>query len=275
MAALPNSLPPDFLASFSPSWFERGQRLATGKATQADLLWAQPWRLLKTPDPWQKQVLTERWTNWIVTASRGSGKSSVAAAAMYLEAVIEGKFVLVLSASGDQVRELHRRFAEMYQEFPVVKGEVLATQAEFANGGRVLTRKAKESTARGFHGVSLLVMDESSRISDELSAAIGPSIAISKGRKMAISTPFGKRGWFYENWCKANDPQEQSLWKPMFRPWRGCPRITPAIVENYRQENGDDMVRQEFECEFLGMANGSPFCMERWERMLCEMEDEQ
>jgi hypothetical protein len=53
---------------------------------------------------------------------------------------------------------------------------------------------------RGFSGTSLLIVDEAARVDDELYYAVRPMLAVSGGVLMMLSTPFGKRGVFYEEW---------------------------------------------------------------------------
>lgn len=52
----------------------------------------------------------------------------------------------------------------------------------------------------GFSAVSLLLVDEAARVSDDLYLAIRPTLAVSSGALWLISAPFGKRGFFYEVW---------------------------------------------------------------------------
>jgi hypothetical protein len=52
-----------------------------------------------------------------------------------------------------------------------------------------------EATIRGFSGVAPLIVDEASRVSDELYQAIRPMLAASGGEILLLSTPFGKRGF--------------------------------------------------------------------------------
>jgi hypothetical protein len=44
----------------------------------------------------------------------------------------------------------------------------------------------------------MLVIDEASRVDDTLYLAVRPLLAVSGGRLVALSTPFGKRGWFHD-----------------------------------------------------------------------------
>jgi hypothetical protein len=47
-----------------------------------------------------------------------------------------------------------------------------------------------EATIRGFSAVSLLLVDEAARCSDELYLAIRPMLAVSDGTLWLMSTPF-------------------------------------------------------------------------------------
>ena len=71
---------------------------------------------------------------------------------------------------------------------------------ELINGSRIEALPGTEKTIRGFSGVDLLIVDEAARVADELYYAVRPMLAVSGGRLMMLSTPFGKRGVFYEEW---------------------------------------------------------------------------
>ena len=51
----------------------------------------------------------------------------------------------------------------------------------------------------------LVVIDEAARVEDELLAAVRPMLATSTGggRLIALTTPAGKRGWFFDAWTGA------------------------------------------------------------------------
>jgi hypothetical protein len=71
---------------------------------------------------------------------------------------------------------------------------------ELANGSRIEALPGTEKTIRGFSGVNLLLVDEASRVDDALYFAVRPMLAISGGRLLLLTTPFGRRGIFYEEW---------------------------------------------------------------------------
>jgi hypothetical protein len=72
---------------------------------------------------------------------------------------------------------------------------------EFSNGSRIRALHGDEKTVRGISAVSLALIDEAARVPEELLAAVRPMIATrSDGTLVALSTLFGKRGFFYEAW---------------------------------------------------------------------------
>ncbi|MEO1083679.1 MAG: hypothetical protein AAFY88_05505, partial [Acidobacteriota bacterium] len=93
------------------------------------------------------------------------------------------------------------------------------------------------------------------RVSDELYLSIRPMLAVSGGRLMALSTPFGTRGWWYEAWRSTED------WHRFEIPATECPRISPAFLQEERQAMGEWWFAQEYMCQFLD-AETQPFSRE-------------
>jgi hypothetical protein len=60
-----------------------------------------------------------------------------------------------------------------------------------------------------------------------------------------MSTPFGKRGHFYEDWT-AGDGWEREQVKAV-----DCPRIPAAFLDEERRGLPDRVYRREYGCEFL------------------------
>ena len=99
---------------------------------------------------------------------------------------------------------------------------------------------------RGYSAPALIVEDEASFVDDSLYAAVRPMLAVSAGRLILMSTPFGKRGHFFEAW-KDGGPE----WLRINVTALDCPRITEAFLEQERNALGDLWFRQEYGCEFL------------------------
>ncbi len=199
------------------------------------------------PDDWQKRVLRSRSPRLLLNCSRQSGKSTISAALAVHTALYEaGSLVLVLSPTLRQSQELFKKCLDLYR---VVHDVVpphaeTALRLELTNGSRIVSLPGKEGTIRGYSSVRLLCVDEAARVDDGLYHAIRPMLAVSQGRLIALSTPFGTRGWWYEAW------QHGEGWERYLVPATEIPRIAPEFLEEERQALGDWYYDQEYACIF-------------------------
>lgn len=199
------------------------------------------------PDPWQRGVLDGGADRVLLLASRQSGKSSVSAAlALHAALTIPRCPVLLLSPSPRQSGELFRKVVDLYDALkrPLPAASRTAMRLELANGSRVLSLPGTESTVRGFSGVGLLVIDEAARVSDPLYYAVRPMPAVSRGRLVALSTPFGERGWFHDAW-HSDEP-----WQRVKVTAHECPRISAEFLAEERRALGERWFSQEYLMEF-------------------------
>jgi len=153
------------------------------------------------PDPWQAQVLRSTARRMLLNCCRQSGKSTTTATlAMHTVLYEPGSLILLLSPSLRQSQELFRKCLDVYRalERPIPAGAESALRLELENGSRIVSLPGKEGTIRGYSGVRLLVIDEAARVLDELYRSVRPMLAVSGGRLVALSTPWGKRGWWYD-----------------------------------------------------------------------------
>jgi hypothetical protein len=72
-------------------------------------------------------------------------------------------------------------------------------------------------------------------------------LAVSRGRLVALSTPFGQRGWFFEEW------QGTGPWKKVRITWRDCPRILPEFIAEETRALGPAWVDQEYNTLFTAL----------------------
>jgi hypothetical protein len=199
------------------------------------------------PDPWQAEVLTTPAKQIIMNICRQAGKSTVSAALALHEALYHPpSLILLLSPSERQSGELFRKVMDLYQRMPhacpLAYESVL--RAEWTNGSRVVSLPGKEATIRGFSGVRLLLVDEASRVADALYQALRPMLAVSQGRLVLLSTPYGKRGFFHHEWTEGTD------WQRFRIPATECPRISPAFLEQERASMPEREFNQEYLCTF-------------------------
>ena len=103
--------------------------------------------------------------------------------------------------------------------------------------------------------MSLLLVDEASRVSDELYMAVRPMLAVSDGAMWLMSTPFGKRGFFYETFCDMGDRGGRE-WERIRVTAAECPRIKAAFLAEERAAMGERWFKQEYECEFSDTVDG-------------------
>jgi terminase large subunit-like protein len=207
-------------------------------------------RLGLEPDPWQRELLLGNDRQVLLNCSRQAGKSTVVSAlALHTALFTPGALVLLLSPSQRQSGEIFRKVRDAYHALGRPIRALYETQLrlELANGSRVLCLPGREETIRSFGGVRLLVLDEAARIPDDLYRSVRPMLAVSQGRLFALSTPFGQRGWFFEEW------QGQGPWKRIRITWRECPRITPAFIAEETRALGQAWVDQEYNTLFTSL----------------------
>ena len=201
-----------------------------------------------TPDPWQERLLRSDSPRILLNCCRQSGKSTMAALLAAHTALYQpGSLVLVLSPTLRQSQELFRKTLGIYRALdrPVPAEAETKLSLELENGSRIVSLPGKESTVRGFSAVALLICDEAARVPDDLYFSVRPMLAVSGGRLIALSTPFGTRGWWFEAW-RSSEP-----WERFEVPASECPRISAAFLEEERRNLGEWWFRQEYLCEFL------------------------
>jgi hypothetical protein len=196
-------------------------------------------------DAWQRDALTSTSPRALWLVARQLGKSTVAALlALYTALTEPNSLVLMVAPAERQSAELLRNargFARLLGHPVPPTGEAVL-HLELSNGSRLLALPGRsDSTVRGFSAPRLLLIDEAARVPDEVMTAVSPMLATSAaGRLIAMSTPWGKRGWFHQQWTAGLD------WERVEVPVEACPRITPAFLAREQAT----MTAAEFEREY-------------------------
>jgi hypothetical protein len=200
-----------------------------------------------TPDPWQADLLRSSARRALLLCSRQSGKSTVTALLALYVAAFEAGLIVIVSPSQRQSAEMLRtvkRFLVNWDDGPALLAESVL-KLEFANGARILALPGTEKTIRGIAGAALIVIDEASRVEDELLAAVRPMLATTNGRLIALTTPAGKRGWFFEAWHGDSD------WQRIRVAASDCPRISKEFLAEELKELGAMRFSEEYELQFV------------------------
>ena len=215
------------------------------------------WAIGMKPDPWQEEVLTSGHPRILLNCSRQSGKSTVAGILAIHAALYEPRStVLLLSRALRQAQELFKVCLNLYQAL----GRPVSAEAESAlslvleNGSRIISLPGKSgATVRGYAAVRLLLVDEASRVEDELIAALRPMMAVSGGRMVALSTPNGRQGWWWDAWENGGP-----TWKRVRVTADECPRVGQhypggkvPYLEEERRALAERGYQQEYFCEFV------------------------
>ncbi len=91
----------------------------------------------------------------------------------------------------------------------------------------------------------MLLIDEASRVPDAMYKSLRPMLAVGNGELWMMSTPWGKRGFFWETGSKAAKPG--SVTSSRHR----LPAHRPEFLEEECRELGSRWFAQEYLCEFV------------------------
>jgi hypothetical protein len=202
-----------------------------------------------TPDATQAELLTTTARKTLVCCCRQWGKSTVTAIVALHEALYAGPeaMVVVISPSQPQSTELFKKIHNFWQQLPgapAAEQESL-TRLQLSNGARIVSLPGSEKTVRGYSAATLVVMDEAARVPDELLASVRPMLATTAGRFIALTTPAGRRGWFYEQWEHGED------WARFSVQGADCARISKEFLAEEMQALGPVRFSEEYQCQFI------------------------
>jgi hypothetical protein len=201
------------------------------------------------PDEWQTKVLSWTGKKLLLNCCRQSGKSTTTAIlALHRAYYFARSLVLLVSPSLRQSAELFKKVVDFLNLLAVrprlTEDNKLSLQ--MANGSRIVSLPAKESNVRGFSGPSLIIEDESARVPDDLFLALKPMLAVSNGQHILMSTPYGKRGHFYDAWTTGG-----GSWDRIMVTAADCPRISVAFLEDERRTMPRQWFDSEYNCLFV------------------------
>jgi hypothetical protein len=200
------------------------------------------------PDAWQQQALAWSGRRLLLLCARQTGKSTTAAIlALHTALYRPGSLTLLVSPSLRQSAELFRKVVDQVRQLhvPPRLTEDNRLSLTLANRSRVVSLPSSEATIRGYSKVDLLVEDEAARVDDALHHATRPMLAISNGRHILMSTPWGRRGHFFEAWQDGGPG-----WQRVKITADQCPRIAPEFLAEERASLPPWVYAAEWDCEF-------------------------
>jgi phage terminase large subunit-like protein len=205
-------------------------------------------RLGVVPDDWQARVLRSNATRLLLNCTRQSGKSTTTAILATHTALYQpGALILMISRAHRQSMELFAKTADYLKQAGTRLAADNATSCTLTNGSRVISLPGDNpDTLRGYSAPALVVFDEAAFALDGVYQAVRPMLAVSNGRLALLSTPHGKRGFYYDAWHSTTEN-----WQRERIPAEQCPRISAEFLATERNTIGEYWFRQEYGCEFV------------------------
>jgi len=214
------------------------------------------------PDSTQERILKSRAKRGILNCCRQWGKSTVAAAKAVERAYRTPRSLILVASPGERQSSLLVGKAREFVRALGLRARGDAASVVLPNGSEIVGLPGTEATTRGYSAVSLLIFDEASRVLDEQYKALLPTLAVSDGDLWLLSTPYGKRGFFYEAW-EHGGPE----WERVTVAATECNRISKGFLETARRDMGSAWFAQEYLCSFVD-NEGSVFGRDVVERAL-------
>jgi hypothetical protein len=205
-----------------------------------------------TPDPWQAKFLESNKRRLCLKCCRQSGKSTVVGYRVAHRATFRPKYFCVCTAPSDrQVLELFTKIREPLRR----AGELDERPAKdnmhelvLPNGSRIVCLPSSADTIRGFSAADEILFDEAAMVEDQVFGAVEPMMMRSRGGLVYMSTPKGQRGHFHSVWSSGKNWERFDV---DYREVLSYGHFSQEDLDDFRQEHGEWMFRQEFGCEFL------------------------
>lgn len=208
---------------------------------------AQEWLKYKL-DPWHRELLQTTELKVIVNASRQAGKSTIAAILILHRAFFRPRStILIVCPVLRQSTELIKKVKGLLTMLPIQAQLKRESEEliEFENGSRVICLSGEDANIRSF-SADLIIVDEASRVKHSVILALLPMTVATKGRMILLSTPWGKRGFFWETWMKGS-----SDWRRIKVTANESTVIDQDTFESHKSSMPEWFFRQEYHSEFL------------------------
>lgn len=204
---------------------------------------------------YQEQAIASPESYQLWNWARQVGKSTAASIKILWTMLFEPESLTLAAAPKlDQSKLLLKSVLRLYKALgkPIPLTTLNAESIEMVNGSRFQVVPDVDSTSRGYAGVRLLVIDEAARVSNATYAALRPTLATSGGQLLAISTPNGQAGWYYNAWENGEGFERSRVVATE------CDRISSDFLRQEQESLPADVYASEYLCQFRS-AEGSVF----------------
>jgi hypothetical protein len=201
-----------------------------------------------TPDPWQAELIACPERQIAALCTRRSGKTRTVAARITGQSLLRPWKTLIFAPTEDQSKELLGYVREMNEALgcPVPLVSQTESRIRWANGSEVRAKADVAKSSRGFTP-NAVVIDEAAQVSDELYLSVLPMLVLGRCEILALTTPYGKQGWFFDAW---ETPEKRAGWKTFTVTAYQCPRVNREVLEEHKATMPPRWFAQEYLCEF-------------------------
>jgi len=203
-------------------------------------------------DSWQKEAIDTFFNNETgniaVRAGRQVGKStaiSILAGRFAVENM--NKSILIVAAVERQAQLLFEKvYSYLFDNHKSLIRQGLDRPTKHTirlKNGSIIRCLPTGLTGAGVRGytTNLLICDEAAFIPDDVFSAITPQLAVTKGRIVLLSTPFGREGYFYRAF------KDES-----FSTFHVSSLDCPRRDDNFLEQEKKRMSKMQFAQEYLG-----------------------
>ncbi len=206
-------------------------------------------------DAWQTVACRSTSPGLLLLCGRQTGKSTFAAVMALWKVMMQpNTLVLLISPTLRQSSELFRKTMVLFDLMKADPPPIKRTQTELwlPNGSKIFSLPgANPDAIRGYSNIDLVIEDEAAFVNDRTFTAYRPMLATNaRGRHVLLTTPYGRRGHFYDLWT-SDDPYFEKIAIQS----KECLRIAPSFLDTEQRVLSSRAYRQEYECEFLEAAN--------------------
>jgi hypothetical protein len=202
------------------------------------------------PTDYQEQILLDKNTHITIRAGRQTGKTEVIAAKVLWNCITNPVSfkVLIIAPTARQSNIVYSKIETYLARNNDLRKFILHhTQdyTNFDNGSEIYCLPGDNpDTVRGY-SPNMIVIDEAAFVKDKVYEAIEPSLAVTNGTLVLISSPFGKQGRFYDSHARIEYYSKYHV------PWSKCPFVNRAFIEKEKSSKTELEFRQEYEAEFI------------------------
>ena len=215
------------------------------------------------PFPYQAQLLGD-WQvkTRIIRKSRQVGiTTALAMEAIYKAYATGSRTILIISPSDRQSKILMGRIQVAVDGNLALSGQVVrknTTELWLKNGSCIFSLPNNPDRIRGFSATDIILDEAAQFLNDEkIMASIRPMLAATSGSFTVASTPKGKRGLFYEQYCIAvsQATSRKDIKAYDVFPSSISPLITSEYLDGERLNLSDLEFTQEYEGQFVEVVD--------------------